>query len=342
MLTLAASPELFPIDIHPPSDAVALMALSRVDYEKASFLDARLNQTPQLTPSFAEVAAVAARLAVACDFIFHIGHVGSTLLARVLGTHPKVFSLREPQALRTFAQAEPAAPGAPWSAEDWRQRLRVFLALYSRTWLPEQRSLIKATSLVSEVAGPLLELAPDAMAIAMTVRPETYLATILGGPNSRMELTVASAARIIRLNRRLGGGFRQEGLSEGELAAMSWACEMTALDAAAAANPGRIAWIDFDHFLADPESGLATALGALHGNRDPAEATRLAASAYFQRYSKAPEYGYGPGVRAEVLAAARRDAGAEIRSGLAWLERAARRPAIAQALSRAERADVAG
>jgi hypothetical protein len=332
---LRASPELFPIDLHPPSDAVALIPLSRIDYEKASFLDTRLERRPAFTPAFAEVAQAAEGLPVACDYIFHIGHVGSTLLSRLLGTDPRVFSLREPLALRTLAQ------GDTWPAAERDRRLAVLLALYSRTWLPAQRTLIKATSLVSEIAGPLLALAPASRALMMTVRPETYLATILGGPNSRAELAVAAPARLARLDRRLGQETRLGELSEGELAAMSWACEMAALAAAAATHPRRAAWIDFDAFLADPRAGLARALTALHGEAPPDAVERLATSAYFERYSKQPEYAFGPDVRRQVLAAARQDFAGEIARGLAWLDRTATQPPVAAALQIAEAAHVA-
>jgi len=331
---LRASPELFPIDLNPATDEAALLQLSRMDYEKASFLDARLTAPRVLSPEFAELAEAAQGLPIACDYIFHIGHVGSTLLSRILGTHPKVFSLREPQSLRTFAQA--AAGGEPWNAAARRGRLAVFAALYSRTWTPQQRSLVKATSLVSGIAGELMALEPGARALCMTASPETYLATILGGPNSRVELAVAAPARLSRLNARLDAAWRIETLSAGEQAAMSWACEMTALEAAADAAGGRITWIDFDRFLADPAAGLDAALRGLRAAAEPGEVQGLAASAYFQRYSKAPEYGYGPQVRREVLAAARAESGAEIRRGLAWLEAASAYEPVARARRHAE------
>jgi hypothetical protein len=331
---LRASPELFPIDLQAATDEAQLLQLTRIDYEKASFLDGRLAAPQALTPRFGELAEAARGLPIACDYIFHIGHVGSTLLSRLLGTHPRVFSLREPLALRTFAQAQ--ATGEPWSDAERGRRLAVFAALYSRTWTADQRSLVKATSLVSGLAGELMALEPGARALCMTAPPETYLATILGGPNSRVELAAAAPARLARLNGRLGAAWRIEMLSPGEQAAMSWACEMTALDAATSRASGRMTWIDFDRFLADPAAGLAAALRALHGAADPGEVERLAGSAYFQRYSKAPEYRYGPQVRREVLAAARAESGAEIRRGTDWLEAAAcAYPAVAEAMARA-------
>jgi hypothetical protein len=334
---MRASPELYPLDLDPVGDGVTVLKLARVDYERASFLDARLERPPAMSPSFAELTAAAEGLPVACDFIFHVGHVGSTLMSRLLGFHPRVFSLREPQALRTFARV--AAAGGPWSPAEAAERLQTFLALYSRVWTPAQRSLIKATSVASELAASLLELAPGSRALAMTVAPAIYIATILGGPNSRVELRMAAPGRLARLARRLDAPLAPaEGLSEGELAAMSWACEMTALAAAEAGAPGRTLWLDFDGFLAAPAVGLGRALHHLHGEADPVLVEQLAGSAYFQRYSKAPEYAYGADVRREVLAAARRDEAAEIARGLAWLARAATHPAVAAALARAEAA----
>jgi hypothetical protein len=312
-----------------------------VDYERASFLDARLQRPPALRPSFAELALASDGLPIACDYIFHVGHVGSTLLSRLLGFDPQIFSLREPQALRTFVRAE--ATGSPWGPAELSRRTAVFLALYSRVWTPTQRALIKATSVVSELATSLLDLSPGSRALLMTVEPATYLATILGGPNSRVELQAAAPERLARLARRLGAPSDELGArSEGELAAMSWVCEMAGLTVAAEAHPERVRWVDFDRFLDDPARGLEAALCLLQGRAEPAAAARLMSSGFLERYSKAPSYAYGPQVRREVLAAAEHEAGEEIRRGLDWLERHARRPALAAALAAAEAARRAG
>ena len=328
---LRASPELFPLDLDPSTDTVALLELSRIEYERASFLDGRLERPAAAQTPFAELSQAGQGLPVACDYIFHVGHVGSTLLSRLLGFHPRVFSLREPQALRTLAQAGAAA--APWPPAELNRRLALFVALYSRTWTMQERSLVKATSLVSELASSLLDLAPASRALMMTVRPETYLATILGGPNSRTELRLAAPSRMARLSGRLGADLgRAEDLSEGELAAMSWTCEMLGLTRAAHAHPGRATWTDFDRFLANPAAGLTRALNALHGAVDPEAVERLMKSGFLQRYSKSPTYSYGPEVRREALEAARRESAVEISRGLAWLERAADLGPVAEAL----------
>ena len=102
------SPELFPMEFDLHRDAVTFVRLSREDYSRASFLDGRIVTTKTMTHAapWAHVAAAieSARLAERCDFIFHIGHVGSTLISRLAGAHPAVLSLREPQVLRAFAR----------------------------------------------------------------------------------------------------------------------------------------------------------------------------------------------------------------------------------------------
>lgn len=317
---LAASPALFPLTIDPETDRVRLVRLSPVDYEKASFLDERLQAPVAADVAFAELAEAAAGAPVACDFIFHTGHVGSTLLSRLLGTHPRVFSLREPQVLRTLAAAE--AAHAPWDDPALDRRLAVFQALFSRTWAAPKRSLVKATSLVTGLAPRLLAQNPEARALLMTVTPETYLATIFSGANLG-DVRQAAPLRLARLNARTGGpGWTLEELSPGELVAMSWASDAAVFADLARAAPGRTRLIDFETFLAEPAAGIAAALAHLHGSADPAQAARIAASPYLQRYSKAPEYGYGPELRRQVLAEARRQAGDEIARGLAWLEKA--------------------
>jgi hypothetical protein len=328
---LAASPALFPLTIDDATDRVRFVRLAPVDYEKASFLDERVEAPEAGEAPFAEVAAAAAALPIACDWIFHVGHVGSTLVSRLLGVHPRVFSLREPQVLRTLAAAESA--GRPWDAAALDARLAVFQALFSRVWAPPKRALVKATSVAGRLAPRLLAQAPEARAILLTAAPEAYLATIFSGQNLT-DVRRSAPLRLTALNARLGAApWALEDLAPGELAALSWAADMAVFAELSERFGDRVLTVDFEEFLEAPAAGLEAMLRHLHGQADPAEAARLAASPYLQRYSKAPEYGYGPELRAQVLAQARREAAEEIARGLAWLDAAARAwPPIAAAV----------
>jgi hypothetical protein len=346
--SLAASPEVFPYSMDLGADRVSFVRLSRSNYQEASFLDARL-LTAQTTAqpdagwqAWPRVAAAveAASLPEDCGFIFHIGHVGSTLLSRLMGAHRRVFALREPMILRTFAQIIAdigVRPGA-WTQADYDVRLGGTLKLLSRTFDEHQTSIIKATSFVSELAAGLMSRAARPKAVMMVVSPESYMATILGGPNSRQETKILAPSRLSRLHRRIGrAAWNAASLSEGETVALSWACEMSALAQAADIAGDRVHRVDFDEFLLDPTS-LRSVFTHFGIEATPAEVRAILDGPDMRRYSKAPEYAYDRALRLAVLNEARANHGVEIARGLAWLQRAAGEfSAVRQAMAFADR-----
>jgi hypothetical protein len=337
---LTASPALYPVAVDPRADAVQLARLTRADYAAASFLDARVLTSGVRTGwgPWADLREAAAGQPERCHFIFHISHVGSTLLSRLLGQHPAVFSLREPAILRNLADAHLALgqPDGPWSRSEFDQRLGVYLGLWSRTFELGQTALLKATSFVNEMAEHLLERLRSARAILMFVSPLTFLKALLDGAMS--DITNQAAKRLFRLNRRLDAACGpSEQLSTGECVAMSWLCEMMALQVAADRFSGRVLWLDFDHFLAAPEDRLAAALGHLGVEECHEEVGTILAGPTMTQYAKAPAEAFDAQYRRQLLERSERRHGAEIGKGLAWLERAAATfPAAQRALARAD------
>jgi hypothetical protein len=337
---LGATPKLFPYMLDLAGDGVLFLRLSRADYERASFLDARLltPQTSSSTLPWPRVAAAidAASLSERCGFIFHIGHVGSTLLSRLIGAHASAFSLREPLILRTFAQlsGETGVHPPAWGHDEFDARLTACLKLLSRTFETRQLSVVKATSFVSELAGRLLSRASAPKAVMMSVSPESYLATILGGPNSRHEARILAPGRLLRLHRRIGcEAWQLASLSEGEVLALSWACEMSALAHAANSERARICQVDFDQFLANPAPVLSSVLRHFGLEAAANDVRAIIEGPDLRRYSKAPEHAYDAALRRDVLNEARAAHGAEIRRGLAWLDHAAARfPPLREAM----------
>lgn len=322
-----ASPNLYPLTFDIAGDAVRIVALDEARYRSASFLDERL--LAQVGPgdwmARDDLHRAAAAFDQECDFIFHIAHVGSTLLSRLLDVSERIFSVREPAILRTLAHAESNA--GHWASIEPTAEL--FLRLWSRVYRPEQRALLKATSFTAEIAPLLMRLNPSASAILMLVSPSVHLATIFGGEASREELKINAPRRLARLLRRLGEpAWRLEDLSEGEIAAMSWACEVMALAHIARAFPDRILWFDFEAFLKTPSVGLTACLRRLHAAASEADVRAMLASPDFNRYSKAPEHAYSAGLRDQVLAQARARNRVEIDRGLDWLTAAGRTHAV--------------
>ncbi|HEX8231916.1 MAG TPA: hypothetical protein VF559_01025 [Caulobacteraceae bacterium] len=323
---LRTQPGIFAHDYQPAADAVSFVRLSEAEIAEASFLDSRT-----LTPGrpaearpFAEAEAAAAGLPEQLGFIFHIGHVGSTLLSRLLGRHHGVLSLREPQAFRTLAalHLERERPESLFTPAEFDRRLSLFLRLWSRPFRSGQLPLVKATSGCGALAADVLTRPSEPRAIFMTVKAEPFLATILGGENNPVDIRGHAPARLRRLHARLGEPrFRLSEMSLGEMTAMSWASETAALSAAAEAAPGQSLWLDFDQFLQAPAEHLSRVLRHLGREATAAEAAALAASPDLGRYAKAPEHAYDAALRAAVLDQARARRGDEIAQGMAWLER---------------------
>ena len=325
--SLARSPELYPHSLDAHGERIAFIQLSKNDYERASFLDARI-LTPHIAVHPLTWQQVAAELAPAgleerCGFIFHIGHVGSTLLARLIGAHPAAFVLREPLLLRAFAQMNCGTSSSPkWSGREIESRLSDTLKLLSRTFESAQTPIVKATSFVSELSASLMQRPSAPKALLMFVSPESYLATILGGPVSRQEAITLTPDRLRRLHRRIGAEvWRAETLSEGERLALGWACEMSALAQTAGAARERTLRVNFDDFLTDPAT-LSNVFRHFDIDATAAEVGAILSGPEMRRYSKAPEYAYDAALRLDVLNEARIQHASEIRRGLNWLERA--------------------
>jgi hypothetical protein len=309
--------------LDPNSGLIRLIEMDREAYRAASFLDDRILQAPvkSVTLPFAEIAA-----AIPPDaredtrWIFHIGHVGSTLVARLLGELGGVLAVREPRILRDLVAVDRREPFVP-----------AVRKLLSRTFAPDETALVKATSFVSEIAAELVP--PGERALFMFAQPRAYIASILAGENSLKEMAALADSRARRMAGRVRG---LSGNSAAHLAAAAWACEMTALEAAAEAMADRqIKWANFDAMLDDMGSALAQ-LAQFFGFEASAERVgEIATGPLMGRYSKALEFDYSPSVRRDLIEQEVRLQGRDIDAAVAMLEAAANdSPLLAKALAR--------
>ncbi len=139
-------------------------------------------------------------------FILHTGHVGSTLLSRLLDTTGSVLSLREPLPLRTLAEAHDVLgqPESLLSEPQFELVLDTFVRLWSRGYTATRCVVLKATSAAARVAPVLLRRNAASRAVYLNLRAEPYLATLLAGPNSPVDLRGHGAERMRRLRTRIG------------------------------------------------------------------------------------------------------------------------------------------
>jgi len=309
----------------PGQQLVRFVGMTAEDYRAAAFLDDRMfdRQRDVRVVPWQTVADTAVGLGNDARWIFHIGHAGSTMVARMLGEMSALLSVREPRILRDLAglPAEQASAMAPRVA-----------ALCSRTFEGQSFALVKATSFVSEIA-PLL-VGSDSPAIFMYAGASSYLATILAGENSVKELHVLHDYRATRMGARVPP-MADAARSDAHRAAIAWACEMTSLEAAAEALGDRVLWLDFDRFLAGPAASLIEAASHCGITLSSTDAETIVTGPLMKRYSKALEFEYGPELRRELQAEARQMHGRDIDAALAMLnETATKSPLLERALTR--------
>lgn len=328
---LSASPDAYPQNIDVVRGLVLVIRLHADAYRAASFLDDRiLGPSTQgvWLPGFAVTeAARQATCLRPLHFIFHTGHVGSTLVSRLLDETGAVLPIREPLPLRTIAELHDAlrAPESLLGEPQFESLLEMMLRLWSRGYDRTRAVVLKATSNAGRIAGRLLAAAPSARAVYLNLRAESYLATLLGGANSAIDLRGHGPGRMRRLlARRTVAVAPLHALSPGELAALGWLVESLSQKDAIESSPGRVLPVDFDSFMADVEGGMETVLRHLGLPREAGFLSGAARSAVLGRYSKAPEQPFEPGERQARLAASRRENRAEISRGMAWLETMAR------------------
>jgi hypothetical protein len=312
---IAGSPVYYPHTFDAKADRVVLVRMSAADYRLSSFLDSRL-LAPGMTAAwfdFAPVAVSAQRIVPRpLHLIFHTGHVGSTLLSRLLDDVPGVLGLREPHPLQTLADMADEAPGD----EGYRARLDTFLRLWSRGFQATGTVVLKATSIAGRIAPDIFQALPEAKALYLNLPAESYIAANLAATSGEADLKIFETLRHRVLSARLGRAL-PEGGSAGELAAIAWMVEQGSLERAKAAAGRRLMLLDFEALLADLEGNLAQVLS--HFGLPPV-ADRLANSPALSRYSKAPEQlAFSSKARAERIGQVRDHYAAEIEKGLALI-----------------------
>jgi hypothetical protein len=307
------------------SGMMRVVEMGPESYRSASFLDDRMLQEQHFAgivpwASVAEAIPVDARRDA--RWIFHIGHVGSTLAARLLGEIEGVLSVREPRFLRDVAML---------GSDDRADYTAAAQALFSRTFAEDEIALVKATSFVSEIAD---ELVPDGQrALFMYATPRNYICSILAGTNSVQELAALARSRAQRMMGRVS---LPEPHNAAETAAAAWACEMTALESAAERLSGRqVAWADFDAMLAEMPAELKKVAEFFGFATDAIDS--IASGPLMRRYSKATEYDYSPSLRRDLIAEAEAANRADLDGALAMLQSGVDNSSLlARALRRAE------
>lgn len=324
---IATSPDIYVHSFDWTRESALVVELSADAYRAASFLDQRVLR-PAMKGAQAPLgrvvdAARGVQSTVPLHFIFHTGHVGSTLVSRLLEDIGGVLALREPLPLRSLAEIHDTIDRADSlvGVQGFDTLLTAFLRLWSRGYPATKAVVLKATSTAGRLAPVLMTQLPVARAIYLNLRAEPYLAILLGGQNSALDLRGHGSERARRLQ-ALGApafsAFHQ--LSPGERAAMGWLTESWSQAKALDAAGSRMIAVDFDELLGDLRRGIERIVGHLGLETSAGFLDGVAQSPTLTRYAKGPDHAYSPQLRAQVLAQSRAVNAVEIRKGLNWLQ----------------------
>lgn len=310
---LVESPLWLPIHWRDAPCRLVCAQLTHIQYQQASFLDHRagIHGVPQAELQWDWVAQAVDSLPIDCHFLFHISHAGSTLLARLLGTHPNILSVREPIILRQCVEHAPP------------QRTQSTIRLLCRTFLPHQKVLLKPTSVVNEIAATLMQYSQDSRAVLLWTRPEVFIPNLLeGSPGDLDRFTQSRHRRLMDLlpsfsfDPKLAGCLAD--LSPGQTAAMNWLCEWLSLYQLHSSLPTRCLLVDFDDLLDRWDEGLAE-IAHWVGLQDGI--AQIDSSAFMSRYSKEPSLAFSPMKRRELTKQAQLSHAVETNKAFEWLLR---------------------
>lgn len=331
---IASDAGAFPYQLDLVQRRALFVRLGEGDFRSASFLDERLTTKGRegfwLPVETLNQIAAETSSNNAPGFIFHIGHCGSTLLSRMLEERENLLALREPMILRSLAAAggELASPLSRLSPDGWNELLSSATTLLGRSFTPDQRVLIKATSICNNLIEPLLRMPVNARCVLLYIPLENYLATMLKGAGGGVDGLHGAQARLQFLHTVLDDdSLRLHQMGHGEILAMGWAAELARFDAieASFSTSDRVMFSNFEDILESPEQhavGIARHLGLTpaSGNATPLSESKVMAS-----YSKSPDHAYSPADRAHDLNLSRRKFADQIAQGMHWAEQVIQR-----------------
>jgi hypothetical protein len=151
-------------------NAAIFVPMDRAAYHRSIFLDRRIS--PAINrPSRVDVTGLTASVPppLQTNWIFHVAHCGSTLLARALDQLQTNLVLREPMALRQLA--------FDFDAE----RLAIVNAMLSRRYEPDLPTIVKANVPVNFLLPGLIELNPQTRCVFLYLELRDYLLATLRG-----------------------------------------------------------------------------------------------------------------------------------------------------------------
>jgi len=288
-------------------DHALFVPMDRAAYRRSIFLDQRISPAGPGVMRVPVAALAEAPPALPINWIFHVAHCGSTLLARALDELGGGLVLREPLALRQLALLpEPGALLAPT------------LALLSRRYPGAGPTLIKANVPVNFMLPPLLAAEPPPRAIFLYAKLPDYLCAVLRSANHRRWVRDVTELLAAQLGKRLPE-------SDAERATLLWSAQVRHF-ALAVSRVGDARSLDYEVFTSHPAKTLAACAEFFGIDVRRAEIDRVVAGPLFNTYSKDPAITFDNQSRLAIRAGTAQALRDDIITASQWLERQGNSP----------------
>jgi hypothetical protein len=300
-------------------------------FRVSAFLDNRIAYTGERLHGF-PIETVAAALRsqgmtpAHTGFLFHSSFCCSSLLARSLQAEGRTLVLREPWVLRRMGdlQRDLAARGQAWYPQG-PQLLDMVLQLLGKTWVSDERLVIKPTHVANNLAADMLKLRPQANGLLLYSDLESFLISNL----KKNDETKAKTGAMLKLfvsdtdySRRVPE-VALDSLDFLQSVAVIWHAQMLSFRELLTSEAGpRLRCLESAVLLKHPVEAVSAAAGLIGTPLTAGEAAEMVSGPAWNTHAKDPFSSYDSTRRdAENQGIARRHAD-PVRATLRWAETA--------------------
>lgn len=325
---LLNDPGVLPMRIDLIHRKILAVNLGDVKIKEAAFLDERVldgHESGAWLPLDKVTELPLSQLAPYPDAcIFHVGHCGSTLLARFLGELPDNRILREPLILQTLSltQRELGYPQSRVSRSNYSTFADCVWRLLGRKQASDVISVVKATSITANLARDYLHRVQTGKAVFLYIKPQDYLATMLREPNLRTGARQVGAQWCMDLDAVTKGIYPSlDELSDSEFLGLAWLGAQLGFARTQPQFSDRTLFLEFDSLLADPENTLSSVAAFMCLNASKEQIRKSVNSRWADHYAKDPRFPYNALMRRQELQRATMNHAEEIEMGMSFIKK---------------------
>lgn len=330
---LFANPDWMPWDLS--EQALAFRKLTPDRVRTAAFLDQRSAKADDAVVRIplAQLRALSVNVHQPrpISHIFHLSHVGSTFIGRLLADVPALTVLREPAVLRNLTQFfyRQRFGQLAIAREELEAITGKVVALLGRS--SSGRVAIKHTSSNLALAPLLAADFPGNGALAIYTSLADFLAHAMVSDGLKSDSISNGERRLMQLNQLLYlDQLRLSGLNYAQVVTVNWLIECHRLHMLHQAFPS-VKLMDFDRTASQPELLVETLAGALPAIDNVAKEKLLKSDAWGKSAKSGKDFTYQD--RANKLLESKKQHGTVIQSALTWARSlASRNPSLATIL----------